>query len=70
MRPITTEPNGGGCGSVVASRTLGAQERGRRPDTKVGLDGRRARRRYQGWSVTKHDDSGGGGVETEDEVAR
>jgi hypothetical protein len=39
MRPITTEPNGGGCGSVVASRTLGAQERGRRPDTKVGLDG-------------------------------
>jgi hypothetical protein len=55
----------------VGSQTLGALERGHRPDTKVGLDGRRARKQYQGQSATKHGGGGGGGgVETEEEVVR
>jgi hypothetical protein len=71
LRPIATERGGGGGGSAVGSQTLGALERGHRPDTKVGLDGRRARRQYQGQSATKHGGGGGGGgVETEEEVVR
>jgi hypothetical protein len=70
MRPIAAERGGGGGGSAVGSQMLGAMERGRKPDMEVGLDGGRAQRRYRGQSVMKHGSSGGGSVETKEEVAR
>jgi hypothetical protein len=36
MRPITTERGRGGGGNALGSQTLGAVERGRRPDTEAG----------------------------------
>jgi hypothetical protein len=54
------EHGGGGGGSVVGTQTLGALECGRRPDTEVGLDGGRARRRYWSQSVMKHGRGRGG----------
>jgi hypothetical protein len=48
MRPIAAERGGGGGGSAVGLRMLGTLERERRRDTKAGLDGGQARRRYWG----------------------
>jgi hypothetical protein len=69
MRPIAVEHDCGGGGSAMGSRVLGVVERGRRPNTKVGLDGERAQRQHRGRSTTKHDGGGGGGMEAEEEVA-